>query len=338
MNSSMKAIRFTRHGGPEVLELIERPIPQPGPGEVLVQMRVAGISRPDHLMRTNTYPWTRDVLPFYPGFYGTGVVSALGEGVTGFTPGEPVYVEHPVVCGCYAEYKVAPAQALVPLPKGADLLACALLSNYMVAWSMLKVCFPHDAGKTLYISGAAGTLGSAIVQLAPLLGLRVIASASSPEKCEYLRELGADGVFQYTQVNVRETILSLTKGRGADIIMDQSIGSDFCAQLDYLAPMGTILIYNNTKGYDTGNIAQAMTDHWPKCPAVRAFSYHYFDDKPAQLQQNRQEVITLLGEGRITPLAKNQFSLEQAVEAHTLLDSGKFSGGIVLNISGTGAI
>lgn len=330
----MKAVKLTHHGGPEVLEVCDLPLPEPKAGEVRIKMQYAGVSRPDLLMRTGTYPWTKDILPFYPGLYGAGIVDALGEGVTEYQPGQNIYVEHPVACGCYAEYKVAPVGQTFPVPEGTDLRLSAISNSHLIAWGMLTECFPHAEGKTLYISGAAGALGTAVVQIAPLLGMRVIASASTQEKCDYLRSLGTAEVFCYTETPHSEGVLALTNGRGADIIMDQSVGEAFIGQMDYLAPMGTILIYNNTKGFPTQNVPQAMTDRFAACPGIRAFSFHYFDDKKELLAKKKAEMFALLQAGKIQPHVGASFTLDRVQEAHQLLDSGSFFGSIVLECGG----
>lgn len=328
----MKAVKFTRHGGPEVLELIDTPIPRPGPGEVLIRMKTAGISRPDKLMRSGSYPWTNDILPFYPGLYGAGVVEQLGENVTEFQVGQWVYVEHPIACGCYAEYKVAPTQFVTPIPEGTDPKLSSIATSSLIVWGMLTECFPHAQGKTLYISGAAGSIGTAVCQIAPLLGIQVIASASTEEKCDYLRSIGNAQVFCYSTTDVKEKILSLTDGRGADIIMDQSIGDGLIPELDYLADMGTVLIYNNTKGSPSGDLIGEMVKRFGRCPAIRAFSFHYFDDKPELLKQKKQEMFALLHDGKIRPHVGGTFPLEDVQKAHALLDSGDFFGSIVLEL------
>jgi NADPH2:quinone reductase len=327
----MKSIILNQHGGPEVLTLIEREIPVPQAGEILIRMKFAGISRPDKLMRTGTYPWTKEILPFYPGLYGAGVVAALGEGVTGYSIGQQVYVEHPIACGCYAEYKTAPVRFVTPIPDHTDLRLASISTSSLIIWGMLTECFPAPQGKTLYIQGAAGSMGTAVVQIAPLLGIRVIASASTEEKCAYLRAIGGKNVFCYRTKDPKETVLALTNGKGADIIMDQSVGEAFLGQMDFLAPMGTILIYNNTKGFPTANVIQTMTDRFGDCPGIRAFSFHYFDDKPELLARKKQEMFRLLQEGKICPHVGAEFPLVQAQKAHELLDSGSFFGSIVLN-------
>ena len=327
----MKAICFEQHGGPEVLELIERPIPVPKEGEVLIRMAYAGISRPDKLMRTGTYPWTNDILPFYPGLYGAGTVEDIGPGVTEFRVGQRVYVEHPIACACYAEYKCAPTRFVTPIPENTDMALASIAASSLIVWGMLTECFPHAEGKTLYIQGAAGSIGTAVTQIAPLLGMRVIASASTEEKCEYLRSVGGTDVFCYPKEDIRARVLELTGGKGADIIMDQSVGEGFCDQMEYLADMGTILIYNNTKGFPTKNVIEAMTDRFGNCPGMRAFSFHFFDDKPELLARKKREMFTLLKDGKISPHIGARFRLPEAVKAHELLDSGDFFGSIVLD-------
>lgn len=327
----MKTAIFRSHGGPEVLELIETEILQPGVGEILIKMEKAGISRPDKLMRSGAYPWTNHILPFYPGLYGAGTVEALGEGVTEFSLGQSVYVEHPIACGCYAEYKVAPIQYVTAIPEGTDPGLASIATSSLIVWGMLTECFPHAQGKTLYIQGAAGSIGTAVCQIAPLLGIRVIASASTEEKCDYLRTIGDAEVFCYTTQDVKETVLRLTEGKGADIIMDQSIGDGLIPELDYLSDMGTVLMYNNTKGSPSGDLIGEMVKRFGRCPAIRAFSFHYFDDKPELLKQKKQEMFSLLQQGKIRPHIGATFALDEVQKAHELLDSGNFFGSIVLN-------
>ena len=327
----MKAVCFEQHGGPEVLGLIERPIPAPEAGEVLVRMAYAGISRPDKLMRTGTYPWTNEILPFYPGLYGAGVVEDVGPGVTEFRVGQRVYVEHPIACACYAEYKCAPTRFVTAIPDGTDMALASIAASSLIVWGMLTECFPHAEGKTLYIQGAAGSIGTAVTQIAPLLGMRVISSASTEEKCGYLRSIGGTDVFCYAKENVKEKILDLTDGKGADIIMDQSVGEGFEKQMEFLADMGTILIYNNTKGFPSKDVIEAMTARFGNCPGIRVFSFHYFDDKPELLARKKREMFALLEQGKIRPHIGARFKLDEAVKAHELLDSGDFFGSIVLD-------
>ena len=328
----MRAVVLNEYGGPEVLKLVEMDIPTPGPGEVLLNMKVAGVGKPDYLMRTGAYPWTKGILPFCPGLYGAGVVAGLGEGVEGLTVGQPVFIDHPIACSCYSEYKLAPAERAIPLPEGADLAGAAVITNYLIGWAILSnMCIPNQ-NKTLYIKGAAGGLGTAIIQLAPKKGITVIASASTPEKCAYLERLGAPHGFCYTEQDEVETVLALTEGKGADYLMDQYAGDRFAGQIPMLAKCGTILIYNTLGGFPEENVVKLLTDHYPRCIGVRAFSFHLYDDDPEGLSALRAEVFDLLARGEIRPCIAAEFAQKDVVEAHRLLDSGKAGGSIILRI------
>lgn len=326
----MKQIYLENYGGPEVLKLREAPIPVPGEGEVLIRMKATGVSKPDFLMRTGVYPWTKDILPFYPGLYGAGIIEAGGAGVRDYEKGQAVYVDQPVVCGCYSEYKVAPVSNICALPEGIDLSAAAVATNYVIAWSMITNAMQPSQGKTLYIKGAAGALGTAIVLTAPLHGLRVIASASTPEKCDYLRQLGADTVFCYKTEDEREAVLNATDGEGVDYLMDQCVGEAFGSRLDLLARCGTVLVYNTLEGDPKENLVELLTSRYPRCPAVRAFSFHLHDGRTEELAVLRKAVFGLMAEGKIVPRIGARFHRDEIVKAHELLDSGKCLGSIVL--------
>lgn len=326
----MKRIYFEQYGGPEVLKLEDGPIPEVSEGQVLLKMEAAGISKPDFLMRTGAYPWTKGILPFYPGLYGTGMVVAVGKGVSSVTAGDLVFVDHPVVCGCYSQYKLAPEGNITKMIAGTDPVYGAVMTNYVIAWSLMTQVLGPGQGRTLYMKGAAGALGSAVVQMAPLAGYRVIASASTSEKCQYLRTLGAEHVFCYKGTSEQEAVLSATGGKGADIILDQVAGPNMASQLSYLAPLGTILVYNYLGGAEHTGMLEAMIAGMAKCQSVRVFSFHYNDDKPEALKLLREQVFTMLHEGKINPHIFRTFSQEEIQEAHQVLDSGAFTGSLVL--------
>ena len=326
----MKRIVFDTYGGPEVLRLEEAPIPAPGPGAVLLKMEAAGISKPDYLMRTGAYPWTKGSLPFYPGLYGTGTVEAVGPGVSSVQTGDLVFVDHPVVCGCYSQYKIAPEGNVTRMLPGTDPVFGAVMTNYVIAWSLFTQVLGPGSGRTIYMKGAAGALGSAVVQMAPLAGYRIIASASTEEKCAYLRSLGADHVFCYRQTDQKEAVLEATHGHGADIILDQTAGPDMSSQLAYLAPLGTLLVYNYLGGAENTGILEALIAGMAKCQSLRVFSFHYNDDKPEALKALRSEVFTMLHQGKIKPHIFRAYSQAEIQEAHKTLDSGAFTGSLVL--------
>lgn len=326
----MKTIMFSEYGGPEVLQVVEAPIPQPQAGEVLIKMSAAGISKPDWLMRTGAYPWTKGILPFYPGLYGSGIVQAVGQDVEGFAVGDPVFVDHPVVCGCYGQYKTAPVKNVCKMPQGVDMTSAALMTNYVIALSLFRQVLGQGDGKTLYMKGAAGALGSAVMQIAPLMGYRVIASASTEKKCEYLRSIMEGPVFNYTQQDETETVLSLTGGAGAHVVMDQVAGPDMPSRLGMLAECGTLLVYNYLDGCENTGILKALIDNMGKCQCLRVFSFHLNDDKPEMLAKLRAEVFQLMLEGKIKPRIFARFTQDEIQKAHQLLDSGDFTGSLIL--------
>ena len=329
---TMKAVILEQYGAPEVLKLVEREIPQPGEGELLVRMHTASVAKPDYLMRTGAYPWTKGILPFTPGLCGSGRIVALGAGVEGFRVGQGVFIDHPIACGCYSEYKLVPTANAFLLPEGTDLQLAATMSNYVIGWSLLKNCCLPGEGKTLYMKGAAGALGSAVVQLAPLLGLTVIASASAPEKCAYLRTLGVERVFCYRDTDERQALMDYTHGAGVDYLLDQCAGAQFAGELDLLNRRGTIIIYNTLGGMPKENVIQLLTDHYDHCPAVRAFSFHLHDGRSDELNALKTEVFTLLAHGKLHPHVGAVYAQQDIQAAHRRLDAGDCLGSILLTL------
>ena len=326
----MKKVVMYEYGAPEVLKVVSDDIPVPGCDEFLIKMHYAGIAHVDHLMRAGDYPWTKDKLPFSPGIFGSGEVVGKGETAAGFDIGDRVYLRHPVVCGCYSEYKCAPGSCMFRLPENTDMKAASICQMSISAWGMIKESFPDSEGKTLYIKGAAGSVGTAIIQFAPVLGLRVIASASTDRKCDYLRSIGAETVFNYNTEDEKEQIMKNTDGKGVDILMDQLVGPEFSSRFDLLNEFGTILIYNNILGAADTDVTVELTKRFAKSLSVRAFSFHYYDDKPELLNKRVYEVLDLINKGIVIPHIGGEFAINDVVEAHRLLDSGDFTGAIVL--------
>ena len=176
----MKAIQITKTGGPEVLQLVDLPKPSPGPGEVLVRAHAIGVGKPDVLFRSGVYRWLPP-LPATPGAEMSGHVEALGDGVTGVCIGDPVLVYH-LGGRCYAEFACVPASAVTVLPPSIDLDDAVSLPNYQVAGALLNEAARGIDVKSVYVNGAAGGIGSAVIQLARLQGLSVIAGTSWPRK------------------------------------------------------------------------------------------------------------------------------------------------------------
>ena len=243
--STMRAIRFSKTGGPEVLEWTEVETPSPGAGQVLVRHEAVGVNFIDTYHRSGLYPVK---LPSGLGMEAAGVVEAVGAGVTRFAPGDRiVYASGPI--GAYAELNVVPAERAVKIPQGVtpDVAAAALLKG-MTAEFLLRRCYPVRAGETILVHAAAGGVGSIMVQWAKSLGAVVIATAGGAEKGERARALGADHVIDYRTQNVAAEVRRLTDGKGVPVAYDSVGASTFEGTLGSLARRGLFVSYGNASG------------------------------------------------------------------------------------------
>lgn len=324
----MKAIQIKQVGGPAVLELVELPRPVPGPGEVLVRAHAIGVGKPDVLFRSGAYRWMPP-LPATPGAEMSGYVEALGDGVSGLQIGEPVLVYH-LSGRCYAEYASVPASAVTSLPAAINLDDAVSLPNYQVAWALLNEAARGNDAKTVYVNGAAGGIGSAVIQLCRLQGITVIAGASSAAKCAFARQQGASHTIDYGRQSVVAGLLELTHGQGVDLILDHIVGKDFTDNLKALAPFGLIVSFNALGGLPEKDLFREMRAHLPKSPAVRCFTMHSFDRDPAARQRIAARTIELFVAGAVRPPIDRRLRLEEARLAHELLDARAVLGKLIM--------
>ena len=324
----MQAIQLRRYGGPEVLELVELPTPTPAAGEVLVRVHTIGVGKPDVLVRTGVYPWSK-TLPVVPGHEMAGNVVALGEGVQNVALGDPVLVIR-ATGGGYAEYAAVPAAALTRLPADMDVERAVGALNYLAAWTMLHEVARLQRGQTLYLNGASGGVGTAIIQLANLAGATVIAGASSEAKCAFARVRGAHHVIDYSREDAVQRVREITSGQGVNLMLDQFVGPHFDRNVEMLATFGQIMVYNQTGGVPEKNVMQAMFAHVAKCPSLRVFSLHCYDDQPAKRRELLTHVIELLASGKVESHVCQRMPLSEARAAHELLDSGAVFGKLLL--------
>ncbi|MCX6636531.1 MAG: quinone oxidoreductase, partial [Acidobacteria bacterium] len=240
----MKAIRVHTFGGPEVLTLDEIPVPQPGPGEVLVRIRAIGVNFIDIYHRTGLY---KADPPITLGMEAAGVVEAVGEGFTQLVPGDRV--AYCMTRGSYAEYAVIPAWQAIQIPAALDFeSAAAALLQGMTAHYLTHSTFELKPGHTALVHAAAGGTGRLIVQLAKMRGARVIATTSSAAKAEIVRRTGADEIILYTQQDFQAEVKRLTDGRGVDVVYDSVGASTFDGSLKSLRPRGLMVTFGNASG------------------------------------------------------------------------------------------
>lgn len=324
----MKAIQISASGGPEVLSLVDLPDPTPSEGEVLVRAHAIGVGKPDVLFRTGVYRW-RPPLPAVPGAEMTGVIEAVGRGVTDLRIGERVLV-YRFAGGCYAEKIALPASEVSPLPAAVDLDDAVSIPNYQVAWALLNEAARGLAPKTVYVNGAAGGIGAAVIQLCRLAGIDIIAGASTAEKCAFAHAQGATYTVDYGRDNVVEQIRDLTNGHGVDLILDHIVGKDFTDNLKMLAPMAMIVSFNALGGFPEKDLFREMRAHLPVSPAVRCFTMHSFDRDLEARRRIAARTIELFAAGKVKPPVHARLKLAEARRAHEMLDAREALGKILL--------
>jgi NADPH:quinone reductase len=328
----VKAVVFEQFGGPEVLKYVDLPMPEPGPGQVLVKMASAGVCKADWRVRTGRCQWLTCPFPVTLGYEMAGTIAALGPGVTGFTVGQPVHVLHMACYGTYTEYMAVTADDVAPLPPGTDFDAAASAFNYFVAWGLLHQIVEAKAGQTIYIGGAAGGVGAAVIQLAQHAGMEIIASASTDIKCDYLRSLGVERVFNYKVEDDVEAVRRLSGGQGVDYVYDQVAGPRFCRQFDMLATYGQIILYNYLGGYpEDREIIHILQSRCEGCYGIRYFSIHVHDTDPAGFRKVKAQVFALMASGAVRPPIHKVLPLSEAVRAHQMLESGEILGKLLLH-------
>jgi NADPH2:quinone reductase len=325
----MRAIQVAKTGGPEALDYVEVPKPEPKPGQVLVRIHAIGVGKPDVLVRTGVYKWMPP-LPTTPGIEATGHIAALGAGVQGLQVGEPVFVYPWKTRGCYAEYIAVQTGDVTSLPSTVDLDDAATLSNFIIARTILHEVPRGPALRKLYVNGAAGGVGSAIVQIASLEGIEVIAGASSAAKCDFARMLGASHTIDYSTQNVADRVLAFTHGHGVDLVCDQIVGPNFTDSIRMLANWGTIISFNAMGGMPAQETFTAMRANLTKSPGIRCFTLHSYDDDPGSIRRLVEETIRLFASTRLRPAIFERIPLASTRRAHELLDARAILGKVIL--------
>jgi NADPH:quinone reductase len=327
----MRVVELKRFGGPEVLEIVERPVPRPGPGEVLVRVGAAGVNFADTLMRQDRYAMTPP-LPAVLGHEVAGVIAAHGEGVG--SPAVGTRVAAPLFAagswfGGYADYVLIDARYLAPIPEALALeQATALMVQGLTALHLTNQIPPRD--RTVQVNAAAGGVGSLLVQLCLHAGAKsVVGAASSAGKIEFAREMGARSGLDYTRADWPEQARALTDGRGPDIIYESVGGEVTMAGLQALAPMGRFVIYGalNIQRFHLGVpdllgliFRNQSVSGFALAPLLTA----------ENLQAGLAELFDLAASGRLKVTIGESFPLEQAAEAHRALESRKTIGKVVL--------
>ena len=332
----MKALQCLELAGPEKLILSEIDDPNPGNGEVLIEIKAASVNFPDVLMIQGLYQ-VQPPMPFIPGAECSGVVSELGEGVESCKEGDHVFVM--AGTGCFAEKLVVDAASVTLIPKAMDFpVAAALPMTYGTSLYSLKQRANLQPGETLLVLGAAGGVGLSAVEIGKAMGARVIAAASSEEKIKICLEHGADEAFVYPsgdldreqQKELSNKIKELTGGLGANVVYDPVGGSFSEPALRAMAWEGRFLVI----GFAAGEIPKLPLNLalLKNCQIVGVFWGAWTLMFPAEHEKNLQELFDLHADGKINPEISDRFSLEESAAAIAHLKDRKAKGKVIIDV------
>jgi NADPH2:quinone reductase len=311
-------------GGPEVLQLAELPIPEPGPGQVLIRVEAVGVNFIEIYFRKGVYKAT---LPLTPGSEAAGTVEKLGHGVTGFEEGDSVASVS--VLGSYAEYALVPAAQLVKVPSrlSPEQAAAAMLQG-MTAHYLAYSTFELKAGDTALVHAGAGGVGLLLTQIASRLGAKVITTVSTKEKAELSREAGASEVILYTQQEFEPEVKRITGGKGVDVVYDSVGKTTFEGSLNCLRPRGMLALFGASSGpvppFDLIQLASKGSLF-----ITRPTLWHYIATH-SELEWRAGKVLDWAATGELKLRTEHMYPLAEAAQAQTDLEARKTTGKILL--------
>jgi NADPH2:quinone reductase len=324
---TMTVMEIPRPGGPEALVPGTRPLPQPGPGELLIKVAAAGINRPDVMQRQGNYnppPGASDL----PGLEVAGKVVALGQGVAGWKPGDEVCAL--LSGGGYAEFVAAPAPQCLPVPKGFSMVeAAALPETFFTVWTNVFERGRLQPGESFLVHGGASGIGTTAIQLARAWGARVFATAGADEKCRACERLGAERAVNYRTEDFVALLMGATGGKGIDVILDM-VGGDYVARnLQLLAVEGRLVQIAVQKGAKAEiNLLAIMQKRLNLTGST--LRPRTVEQKGAIAAALKAHVWPLLEAGKVKPVIDRTFPLRQAADAHRLMEASTHTGKIVL--------
>jgi putative PIG3 family NAD(P)H quinone oxidoreductase len=321
----MRAVVVSEPGGVDALEVVDRPDPEPGPGEVLIRVRAAGVNRGDLLQRMGFYPpppGASDIL----GLECSGEVAALGPDVTGFAVGDPVVAL--LAAGGYAELVAVPAGQVAAAPDGLDLVdAGGLMEAACTVWLNLAMVGRLQAGETLLVHGGSSGIGTTAIQVARAMGARVITTVGTDEKAEFCRELGADVVVNYKQQDFAEVL----RDDPADVILD-IIGAKYLApNVSVLATGGRLVIIGMQGGIKAELDLSALMRK--RCTVTAGtIRARPVAEKAAIVAQTVEHVWPMVTDGRVRPVVHATFPLADVAQAHQVLEESSHVGKVLLTL------
>ncbi|KPH80323.1 NADPH:quinone oxidoreductase family protein [Bosea vaviloviae] len=331
----MRSYRVWEHGAPSSMRIDILPDLAPGPGELLVDVKAAGINFPDTLVISGKYQ-VLPPRPFTPGKDFAGVIRAVGPNVTDFAPGDRVMAQ--VENGAFAEQAIARADQTYKLPDGMSFTAAAAMGLvYQTAHFALVERGQYKRGETVLVGGAAGGVGLAAVQIAKGLGARVLAGVRSPQEGAVVREAGVDAVIDLSAPDLRESLRAqvhkATDGRGVDVVLDPLGAEFFSAALRAMAWCGRLVVI----GFAAGDIPSVKVNYLlVKNIAVSGLQWSdYRDRTPVRVHAVQSELFDLWRAGAVKPYIMREFAFGELADALHLVSEGKVHGKAVITVNGT---
>ncbi|MEL0030379.1 MAG: NAD(P)H-quinone oxidoreductase [Betaproteobacteria bacterium] len=326
----MKAIEITKPGDADVLMATSRPVPTPKNSEVLIKVRAAGVNRPDVMQRAGLYPPPKGASDI-PGLEVAGTIVAAGNAVTGLQVNQSVCAL--VAGGGYAEYVTAPATQCLPIPNGLSIVeAASLPETYFTVWSNVFDRARLTEGETILVHGGSSGIGTTAIQLCSALGFDVLTTAGTEEKCQICEELGAKKSINYRTEEFSTSVKSITNQKGVDVILDMVAGDYLQRNLECLADDGRLVIIAFLGGVKT---TINMTDILRRRLTVTGSTLRPRSEEFKQkIAVNLLKYVWPLFENKqIKPLIYRSFALEDAAQAHRLMESSVHIGKIVLEVN-----
>ena len=324
---SMNYIQIEKHGDPEVLKLHSMPVPEPGPGEVLIKVAAAGVNRPDVMQRKGLYPPPPSATDV-PGLEVSGTVVSVGQNVS--KPPINSEVCALVTCGGYAEYCLAAASICLPVPEKISLVnAAGIPETFFTVWTNVFKRGQLKAGESLLVHGGSSGIGTTAIQLGKAFGATVYTTAGTSDKCEFCNNLGADAAINYREQDFSEEIKRLTEGKGVNVILDMVGGPYFPKNIRLLADEGRLvqiaLMQGSKAEVDFRSLLLKRVTLTGSTLRPRSV-----EEKTKIAQALQKNVWPLLESGAIRPIIHEIFPLKQASEAHRLMESSTHIGKILL--------
>ena len=318
----MKAIVVREFGGPEVLRLEEAPTPVAGPGQVVVEVRAAGVNPADVYMRSGSYA-VKPPLPYTPGTDGAGVIAGVGAGVTRVKGGDRVYLAR-TLSGSYAQFALALETQVHPLPASVSFAqGSAIYVPYFTAWHALHHHARARAGELLLIHGASGGVGIAATQIAKAMGLKVLGTAGTVKGLGLVKQQGAIAAFDHTADGYRDEILRATGGRGVDVILEMLANVNLGHDLKLLATNGRVVVIGSR-----GDGTVTPRDLMARRGSIHAFTLWAITDTEAA--ETAAAIGAGLENGTLRPVVDREFPLAEAARAHEDVMAAGALGKIVL--------